>query len=99
MFFPSEWSVSNFLAAYITIPIFLALYVGHKIFTAFAAVRNGHTSRGSATLKQWLRSWTLARSTTEVDVMTGKKEMDELEAFDEERVPRNWLEKAWFWLA
>lgn len=30
-FFPSEWSVSDFLAAYITFPIFLALYFGHKV--------------------------------------------------------------------
>ncbi|RDA95374.1 hypothetical protein CP533_3507 [Ophiocordyceps camponoti-saundersi (nom. inval.)] len=37
--------------------------------------------------------------TDEVDVLTGKKEMDELEAMDEERIPRNWLEKAWYWLA
>ncbi|RDA84879.1 hypothetical protein CP532_2084 [Ophiocordyceps camponoti-leonardi (nom. inval.)] len=37
--------------------------------------------------------------TDKVDVLTGKKEMDELEAMDEERIAKNWLEKAWFWLA
>jgi amino acid transporter len=38
VFFPSQWSVSDFLAAYITIPIFLALYFGHKLWfrTSFA---------------------------------------------------------------
>jgi yeast amino acid transporter len=31
VFFPSEWSVSNFFTAYIGIPAFLALYFGHRI--------------------------------------------------------------------
>ncbi|KAK6953264.1 hypothetical protein Daesc_005565 [Daldinia eschscholtzii] len=77
VFFPSQWSVSNFLAAYITIPIFLVLYLGHKIFyrTPFAT------------------------KIEDVDVWTGKKEMDDLSAADDERVPRNTWEKIWFWLA
>jgi len=35
---PANWSVSDFLAAYITIPIFIVLYAGHKIYfrTSFA---------------------------------------------------------------
>ena len=33
VFFPDNWSVSDFLAAYITIPIFFGLYLGHKIWT------------------------------------------------------------------
>ncbi|KAJ2969003.1 hypothetical protein NUW58_g10092 [Xylaria curta] len=77
VFVPANWSPSNFLAAYITIPIFLALYLGHKI---------------------WFRT-PLAIKTEDIDVVTGKKEMDELEAMDKPPVPRNWLEKAWFWLA
>ncbi|KAI0101425.1 proline-specific permease [Hypoxylon sp. NC0597] len=77
VFFPSQWSVSSFLAAYITIPIFLVLYLGHKIFyrTRFAI------------------------RVEDVDVWTGKKEMDDMCAADVEPVPRNWAEKAWFWLA
>ncbi|KAI0838447.1 proline-specific permease [Hypoxylon sp. FL0890] len=77
VFFPSEWSVSSFLAAYITIPIFLVLYIGHKVYyrTRFA-----------------LR-------VEDVDVWTGKKEMDDMCAADVEPVPKNWVEKAWFWLA
>ena len=68
---------SNFLAAYITIPIFLVLYLGHKAYyrTRFAI------------------------RVEDVDVWTGKKEMDDMCAADVEPVPRNWLEKAWFWLA
>jgi yeast amino acid transporter len=32
VFFPSEWSASNFLTAYVGIPIFLVLYFGHRIY-------------------------------------------------------------------
>ncbi|CAJ2509476.1 Uu.00g145020.m01.CDS01 [Anthostomella pinea] len=79
VFFPSEWSVSSFLAAYITIPIFLVLYLGHKL-----------VYRG-----RW------AIRVEDVDCLTGKKEMDDLAMMDEtERpIPKNWLEKCWFWLA
>ncbi|KAI1347064.1 amino-acid permease inda1 [Xylaria sp. FL0043] len=77
VFVPANWSASSFLAAYITIPIFAALYIGHKI---------------------WFRT-PFAIKTEDVDVVTGKKEMDELAESDEEPIPRNWLQKAWFWLA
>ncbi|KAI1429025.1 amino-acid permease inda1 [Xylaria sp. FL1777] len=77
VFVPANWSASNFLAAYITIPIFLVLYLGHKL---------------------WFRT-PFAIKTEDVDVITGKKEMDELAETEEAPIPRNWLEKAWFWLA
>ncbi|KAJ8115382.1 hypothetical protein ONZ43_g4681 [Nemania bipapillata] len=77
VFVPSNWSASSFLAAYITIPIFLALYLGHKI---------------------WFRT-PFAIKVEDVDVLTGKKEMDELAAMDQPPIPRNWLERVWFWLA
>lgn len=32
VFFPSHWAVGDFVAAYITLPIFVALYVGHKVW-------------------------------------------------------------------
>ncbi|KAH7127372.1 amino acid permease/ SLC12A domain-containing protein [Dactylonectria macrodidyma] len=32
VFFPSEWSVSTFLTAYIGIPAFLLIYFGHRIY-------------------------------------------------------------------
>jgi amino acid transporter len=72
IFFSSEWNVSNFLAAYITIRIFLVLYLGHKIFcrTRFLI------------------------PVSDIDVVTGKKEMDELEAMDRPPIPRNGMEKA-----
>ncbi|KAF7714021.1 Amino acid/polyamine transporter I family protein [Penicillium ucsense] len=31
VFFPSQWSVSNFFTAYIGIPAFLVLYLGHRL--------------------------------------------------------------------
>ncbi|CAN8104776.1 unnamed protein product [Discula destructiva] len=77
VFFPGEWSVGGFFAAYITLPIFLVLYVGHKI---------------------WFRTL-FARAVEDVDVVTGVREMDALEAEDVPPVARNWAEKAWFWLA
>ncbi|MCJ1450203.1 hypothetical protein MMC28_000532 [Mycoblastus sanguinarius] len=33
VFFPGNFSAGSFLAAYITIPVFLALYLGHKMWT------------------------------------------------------------------
>jgi amino acid transporter len=77
VFFPSQWSVSSFLAAYITIPIFLVLYVGHKI---------------------WFRTRFLI-PVHEIDVISGKKEMDEICSHDIEPVPKNMAQKAWFWVA
>ncbi|TFB01264.1 Proline-specific permease [Trichoderma ghanense] len=77
IFIGDNWNVNDFLAAYITLPIFLVLYFGHKI---------------------WKRT-PFCIKTSEVDVITGKKEMDEMEAMDQPPVPRNRLERVWFWLA
>ena len=103
VFFPKEWSVADFLAAYITLPIFLALYFGHKIwFTTMQATKgeNGDgTQKSGSFVKRWFGSIIWATRTPEIDVMTGKREMDELEALDVPPVARNWVEKFWFWLA
>ncbi|KAM0464747.1 hypothetical protein ACHAPV_002583 [Trichoderma viride] len=77
IFIGDNWNVSDFIAAYITLPIVLVLYLGHKI---------------------WKRT-PLCIKTSEVDVITGKKEMDEMEAMDQPPVAKNWLQKVWFWLA
>ncbi|KAG0347345.1 hypothetical protein BG004_007935 [Podila humilis] len=71
------FKIKDFLAAYITIPVFLSLYLGHKMY--------------------YRTPWYIP--VEQIDAITGKKEMDELEAMGEERMPRNWLEKVWFWLA
>ncbi|KAK2595203.1 hypothetical protein QQS21_007056 [Conoideocrella luteorostrata] len=74
-FMPFE--AKSFVAAYITLPIFAVLYVGHKIFY--------RTS--------------LYIPVDKIDAITGKKEMDELEALDEPRIAKNWLQKVWYWIA
>ncbi len=98
VFFPSAWNVSDFIAAYITIPIFLALYLGHKIYWAWfqaskAESEGGMPKTGSKAKQMWKVFSTFVIPTRDVDVMTGKQEMDELEAMDVPPVPRNWLEK------
>lgn len=77
LFVHGSWDTQSFIAAYITLPIFFALYVGHKL---------------------WFRT-PMCISIKNIDVITGKREMDELEAMDVPPVARNWLEKVWFWLA
>ncbi|KAF2160226.1 hypothetical protein M409DRAFT_70580 [Zasmidium cellare ATCC 36951] len=103
VFFPSEWNVSDFLAAYITLPIFLALYLGHKAYFATVHVVKDMSWNGSfqpwKMTKAWFGAWKFAHELSEIDVLTGKREMDELEALDEPPVPKNWLQKAWYWLA
>ncbi|KAG6040816.1 hypothetical protein E4U41_006987 [Claviceps citrina] len=71
------FAAKDFVAAYITIPIFLILYLGHKICYRTA----------------------LYVPVDKIDALTGKKEMDELEAMEQPRVAKNWLQKIWFWVA
>jgi amino acid transporter len=77
VFWPNSFNASDFLAAYITLPIFLALYIGHKI---------------------WFRT-PFAIPIHEIDIITGKKEMDELAEMEVPRVPKSIFQKFWFWLA
>lgn len=76
-FMAHPFVAADFIAAYITIPLVLALYVGHKL---------------------WFRTRFMI-PVHEIDVITGVKEMDELEQMEEERVASNWLQKAWYWIA
>ncbi|KAH8817398.1 amino-acid permease inda1 [Xylogone sp. PMI_703] len=77
VFWPNKFNASDFLAAYITFPIFLALYLGHKI---------------------WYRTpWAI--KVEDIDIVTGRREMDELAEMEVPRDPKNWLQKAWFWIA
>ncbi|KAF6221966.1 hypothetical protein HO133_001934 [Letharia lupina] len=77
VFFPSNFSAASFLAAYITLPVFFALYLGHKL---------------------WARTpW--IRSIETVDVWSGKEEADRQEEEDMgPSIPRNLLERIWFWI-
>lgn len=67
IFWPGQFNVSDFLAAYITLPIFLALYLGHKIF---------YRTRFMIPIE-------------EIDIVTGKREMDELAEMEIPREPKN----------
>lgn len=71
------FDAKNFVAAYITIPIFLLLYLGHKLYFRTA----------------------LYIPVDKIDAISGKKEMDELEAMDEPPVAKNWWQKVWYWIA
>jgi amino acid transporter len=77
VFSPSRWNYQDFLAAYITIPAFLLLYLGHKL---------------------WFRT-PFAKKAEDIDVLTGKKEMDEFCANDRPPVAKNFAQKIWFWIA
>lgn len=77
IFLKGNWAFNDFVAAYVTIPIFLAFYLGHKV---------------------WKRTPFYIK-TENVDCVTGKREMDELERQELPRVPRNRLEKVWHWIA
>jgi len=73
----APWAWKDFLAAYITIPAFFLLYLGHKLVYRTPICKKLH----------------------EIDVVTGKKEMDDLCEADVDPVPKNWLQRVWFWIA
>ncbi|KAL8936187.1 MAG: hypothetical protein Q9211_004307 [Gyalolechia sp. 1 TL-2023] len=77
VFFPGKFTASTFLAAYITLPIVIVLYLGHKI---------------------WFRTPLYLRVHS-IDVYSGKEEADRLEELDIPPIPKNMLEKIWFWIA
>ncbi|KAJ2983672.1 hypothetical protein NQ176_g517 [Zarea fungicola] len=77
VFIVKPFNVSDFIAAYITLPVVAILYFGHKM---------------------WFRT-PFAKPIEEIDCISGKQEMDELEAMEEPRVASNWLMKVWYWIA
>ncbi|KAF7592001.1 hypothetical protein BBP40_000781 [Aspergillus hancockii] len=76
IFFPGNFTASNFLTAYISIPIFLVLYGGHKLVY--------HTP--------WYRPM------PDIDLFSGLEEVEEVTATDVKPVPKNWLQRIWFWI-
>ncbi|KAI6876088.1 hypothetical protein D0867_15567 [Hortaea werneckii] len=104
VFFPSNWNVSDFLAAYITIPIFFGLYFGHKIWMSTYHVMKERSWDGQFQAGPMAKAWVghfmkFGHKVQDIDCLTGKREMDELEAMDVPPVAKNWLQKFWFWLA
>ncbi|CAB60020.1 plasma membrane proline transmembrane transporter Put4 [Schizosaccharomyces pombe] len=78
VFVGHTFTAGNFIAAYITLPIFLVLYVAHKL---------------------WSRNWSFGKRIEEIDVTTGVAEAEALEQMYPAPVPRNIIEKIWFWIA
>ncbi|EAZ63582.2 Proline specific permease [Scheffersomyces stipitis CBS 6054] len=72
----------DFVAAYITLPIVVFLYVGHRAWSYF--------TKGQ---QNWLRP------IKQIDVITGLDLIEEEDANEPEPVPKNLLEKIWFWVA
>jgi len=72
----SHWNVTNFLTAYIGIPIFFGFYFFWKILKR----------------TKWIRP-------IDADITTGKAALDAEDGQWPELVPRNFLEKIWFWIA
>lgn len=79
VFTTGRWSVADFLASYITLPIMFALYIGNKA---------------------WFKT-PLAYRLKNVDVFSGKRELDEMHAADLLPLPResNVWKRMWAWLA
>ncbi|PSK59176.1 Proline-specific permease [Elsinoe australis] len=75
-FFPGKWNTANFITAYVSIPIFAVLYIGHKI-----------KYRGPFCLKPG-----------EVDVLSGLEEVEEITANDVKPIPKNVVQRIWFWI-
>lgn len=74
------WSfdVSDFLADYITIPIVIAIYIGHAV---------------------WTKNTLIFAPPEDIDCITGLKQIEKEEASYVTPVPRNFLERIWYWIA
>ncbi|CAH2351797.1 proline-specific permease [[Candida] railenensis] len=77
-----DFKASDFIAAYITLPIFLVLYVGHKLYNYFAL---GKTE--------------FVIPLEQIDLITGLDLIEEEERMTPERLPSNFMEKIWYWIA
>lgn len=72
VFLAGNWNVSNFFAAYVTLPIFAIAYLFWKLFRRPKMVK-----------------------LSEIDFMSGRRELDAMEELDNERYkPANWWQKA-----
>ncbi len=79
-----SFNAADFFAAYITIPIFALLYVGHLLWRKFTFPD---------------QPLIFVKPIHSVDVITGKAFADAQEAKYPPRIPRNVLERIWFWIA
>lgn len=82
VFVGGSFNGPDFVAAYITVPLFVVIYLGHRFIYKRATFKTP-----------------VMRPIHEIDITTGLKEAEEVEAMYPERKARNWVEKVWFWLA
>uniref|UniRef100_A0A060T9M7 ARAD1B00352p n=1 Tax=Blastobotrys adeninivorans TaxID=409370 RepID=A0A060T9M7_BLAAD len=78
VFVGGSFTGADFVAAYITLPLFFALYVAHRIYA---------------------RNWRPLIPIEEVDVVTGLDIVENTERMYPERIPKNFLQRVWFWIA
>lgn len=78
VFVGGNFNGSDFVAAYITLPLFAILWVGYKIYN---------------------KNWQFVKPVEEIDVISGLDEAEYTERLYPPRVPRNIIERIWFWIA
>lgn len=69
---------SDFVAAYVTLPIVFFIYISHAI---------------------WTRNWKGFAPPEEIDCITGLKDIEEETRNYVPPVPKNFLQRIWFWIA
>ena len=88
VFFPGNFSVKSFLAAYITLPLFFALYLGHKLWAR----------------TPWMRSieavdvWT-GKEEADRQEEEDREALEDLDATTPTSNPRTVLRRIWLWIA
>lgn len=78
VFFPHNFNAAKFVTSYASFPIFIILYLGHRLFVRRQAL--------------WITP------ITELDVFSGLEEVEETTMNDVVPIPRNFLEKIWYWI-
>ena len=88
VFFPRDFSVKSFLAAYITLPLFFALYLGHKLWAR----------------TPWMRSieavdvWT-GKEEADRQEEEDRRDLENVDAVTGTSNPSSVLRKIWSWIA
>jgi amino acid transporter len=77
-----DFNAPDFIAAYITFPIVVFLYVAHKIYNRYV---NGVTR--------------FLIPIEEIDLITGLDMIEEEDINSPDPIPKNWLQRIWFWIA
>jgi amino acid transporter len=91
IFFVSLLAITNgyavFFPGQFTAAGFLVSYI---VFVIFFLLYFGH--------KLWYKTAWMTKA-SDIDIFSGKEEIDRLTEEEIEPIPRNWLEKVWWWIA